>query len=79
MGCVEGMHGAAIIGFTLRAQKLEDKRQIVKRIEQRWLPKYVDGTIDPVIHCTVPFRGVREAHQLMDNNENFGKIILEID
>ncbi len=68
-----------VFGFTLRAQKLEDKRQIVKRIEQRWLPKYVDGTIDPVIHCTIPFRGVREAHQLMDNNENFGKIILEID
>ena len=68
-----------VYGFTLRAQKLEDKRRIVSRVEQRWMPKYMDGTIDPVIHCVMPFRDVHQAHQLMDNNENFGKIILEVD
>ena len=68
-----------VFGFTLRAQKLEDKRRIVSRVEQRWLPKYIDGTIEPVIHCAMPFREVHRAHQLMDNNENFGKIILEVD
>ena len=68
-----------VFGFTLRAQKLEDKRRIVSRVEQRWLPKYIDGTIEPVIHCAIPFREVHRAHQLMDNNENFGKIILEVD
>lgn len=67
-----------IFGFTLRAQTLENKRQIVNRIEKRWLPKYIDGTIEPIIHSRLPFSDVRNAHLLMDQNVNFGKLILEI-
>ena len=67
-----------IFGFTLRAQTLENKRQIVNRIEKRWLPKYIDGTIEPIIHSRLPFSDVRNAHLLMDQNVNFGKLILEV-
>ena len=69
----------SIRGFTLRAQSVENKRAIVGRFRERWLPLLAAGTIRPVIHASVPFAEVRRAHAMMEANENFGKIILALD
>ena len=69
----------SIRGFTLRAQSIADKRAIVGRFRERWLPLLAAGTIRPVIHATVPFEEVRRAHEMMEADENFGKIILTFD
>ena len=71
--------GSSIRGFTLRAQSVENKRAIVGRFRERWLPLLAAGTIRPIIHATVPFEDVRRAHEMMEANENFGKIILAMD
>ena len=63
----------SIRGFTLRAQPVENKRAIVGRFRERWLPLLAAGAIRPVIHAVVPFTEVRRA------DENFGKIILAFD
>ena len=68
-----------IRGFTLRAQPLENKRAIVARFRERWLPLLAAGSIRPIIHEVVPFAEVRRAHEMMEANENFGKIILGFD
>ena len=68
----------SIRGFTLRAQPLRNKRAIVARFRERWLPLLAAGTIRPIIHEVVPFAEVRRAHAMMEANENFGKIILEM-
>ena len=68
-----------ILGFTLRAQPLENKRAIVGRFRQRWLPLLAEGTIKPVIHASVPFAEVRQAHEMMEADENVGKIVLTMD
>ena len=68
----------SIRGFTLRAQSVANKRAIVARFRERWLPHLAAGTIRPVVHATVPFAEVRRAHEMMEANENFGKIILEM-
>ena len=66
----------SIRGFTLRAQPLENKRAIVGRFRERWLPLLAAGSLRPVIHEVVPFAEVRRAHEMMEANANFGKIIL---
>jgi NADPH:quinone reductase-like Zn-dependent oxidoreductase len=68
-----------ILGFTLRAQALEDKRAVVRRFRKEWLPLLASGTITPVIHTAVPFAEVRRAHEIMEANENLGKVVLTID
>ena len=68
-----------VLGFTLRAQPLEEKRAIVRRFRDRWLPLLADGTITPIVHATLPFDQVRRAHEMMEANENFGKIILTVE
>ena len=69
----------SIRGFTLRAQSVENKRAIVGRFRERWLPLLAAGSIRPVIHASVPFAEVRRAHEMMEADENFGKIILTMD
>ena len=69
----------SIRGFTLRAQSVENKRAIVGRFRERWLPLLAAGSIRPVIHEIVPFAEVRRAHEMMEADRNFGKIILAMD
>jgi len=69
----------SIRGFTLRAQSVENKRAIVGRFRERWFPPLAAGAIRPIIHATVPFEDVRRAHEMMEADENFGKIILAFD
>ena len=69
----------SIRGFTLRAQPLDNKRAIVGRFRERWLPLLAAGSIRPIIHEVVPFAEMRRAHEMMEANANFGKIILGFD
>ncbi len=67
-----------IKGSMMRMRSLEDKRAITKRFQERWLPVLITGKIKPIIHAVLPLEKVAEAHQLMESNQNFGKIVLTI-
>jgi NADPH2:quinone reductase len=67
-----------IRGFTLRAQGLSNKRKIVERVGQRWMPFLEMGRIKPIVHATFPLEKAAAAHELMEANANTGKIILTI-
>lgn len=67
-----------VFGFALRPQSAEEKSAIVDRFRRRWLPLLADGTIEPVIHAVLPFGQAREAHRMLENNENFGKIVMTL-
>lgn len=69
----------SIHGFTLRAQSTAQKRAIVGRFRERWLPPLTKGSIRPIIHTCVSFNEVRRGHEIMEANENFGKIVLTFD
>jgi NADPH:quinone reductase len=43
-----------IRGFTLRAQTVTDKRRIVERVRQRWIPLLKNGRLNPL--CMQLFR-----------------------
>jgi putative PIG3 family NAD(P)H quinone oxidoreductase len=67
-----------IFGSVLRSRPLADKIDITQRFRSRWLPLLASGRIQPIIDRTFPLAQAAEAHRYMEENRNFGKIILEV-
>ena len=63
-------------GTGLRTRSLEEKIAVTVQFKRHVLPLIVDGRIQPIIDRTFPLEQVSEAHQYMESNANFGKIIL---
>lgn len=68
-----------VIGSVMRSRSLADKREITRRFKERWLPHLVSGALKPIIDTVYPMDKAGEAHLAMDQNRNFGKILLKID
>lgn len=67
-----------VIGSVMRPQSLEEKIAITQRFEERWLPELKEGNLRPVIDSVYPLAETRQAHEYMEANRNFGKIILKV-
>jgi NADPH2:quinone reductase len=68
-----------IKGSSMRPRPLADKRAITARFRERWLPLLVERRLEPVIDAVYAVEQVAEAHARMDQNLNFGKILLTFD
>ena len=66
-----------IIGSVMRPQSIEEKIAITQRFVDRWLPELKRGVLQPVIDTVFPLAEVQQAHTYMEENRNFGKIILK--
>lgn len=69
----------AIFGFTMRAQSIAEKRAIVDRFESRWMSPLSRSLIKPIIYATFPLTEVSKAHEVMEHDENVGKIVLTVE
>ena len=67
-----------VFGSVLRSRTLADKIDITRRFQENWLPLLSAGKIKPIIDCSFPLGQANKAHQYMEGNKNFGKIILEV-
>jgi putative PIG3 family NAD(P)H quinone oxidoreductase len=67
-----------IFGTVLRSRPLEEKIAITHQFQKRWLPLLVAGAIYPVVDSSFPLELANQAHAYMEQNNNVGKIILEI-
>ncbi|MGH8008204.1 MAG: zinc-binding dehydrogenase, partial [Candidatus Binatia bacterium] len=67
-----------VFGSVLRSRTLADKVAITQRFRTHWLPLLAAGRIKPIIDRVFPLAQAGEAHRYMEENRNFGKIILEI-
>ena len=65
-----------IHGTTLRARPLEEKIAVTQQFLKHVLPLIADGRIVPVVDREFPLDQVTQAHEYMESNANFGKIIL---
>lgn len=66
-----------IIGSVMRPQSIDEKIAITQRFVDRWLPELKRGVLQPVIDTVFPLAEVQQAHTYMEENRNFGKIILK--
>jgi len=67
-----------VFGSVLRSRPLADKIAITQRFRTNWLPLLAAGRITPVVDRVFPIDQVADAHRYMEENRNFGKIILSV-
>ena len=67
-----------IIGSVLRSRPVSEKGEIVAEFTRRALPKFADRTIVPIIEKAFTIDEVAAAHQMMEEDKHFGKIVLKI-
>ena len=67
-----------IIGSVMRPQSIAEKIAITQRFVERWLPELKRGTLQPIIDTVFPLAEARQAHEYMEANRNFGKILLKV-
>jgi NADPH:quinone reductase-like Zn-dependent oxidoreductase len=68
---------ASIRGTVLRARPLAEKEALSEAFAREVLPGFAVGELRPVIDRTFPAAEAAEAHRYMEENRNFGKILLE--
>jgi putative PIG3 family NAD(P)H quinone oxidoreductase len=67
-----------IICSVLRSRPVAEKGEIIAEFTRRALPKFADRSIVPIIEKVYPIDAVVEAHQMMEADQHFGKIVLKI-
>ena len=66
-----------VIGTVLRPRPLHEKIQATQAFVRDVMPLVHAGKLRPVLDRALPAARVREAHEQMERNESFGKIVLE--
>jgi len=67
-----------LTGTVLRSRPVEEKIALVRKFARRLLSPFAAGRLHPVVDRVLPFSEAPAAHALMERNENFGKIVLEL-
>jgi putative PIG3 family NAD(P)H quinone oxidoreductase len=65
-----------IVGTVLRARPLEEKISLARDFAERGVPLFEAGKLRPVVDRVFSFSEIRAAHELMESNKTFGKIVL---
>jgi NADPH2:quinone reductase len=67
---------ASIHGSVLRSRSPEEKAALTKSFADEMLQRFTTGDLKPIIDDVLPMTDVQTAHQRMDANETFGKLVL---
>jgi NADPH:quinone reductase len=67
-----------ICGTVLRARSAEEKATATRLFAKHVVPLLADGKVRPVIDCVYKLEDIDKAHERMESNENFGKIVIRI-
>jgi putative PIG3 family NAD(P)H quinone oxidoreductase len=65
-----------IVGTTLRMRAIDEKIAATQAFGRDVLPLVAAGRVRPVVDATLPAGHAREAHERMERNESFGKLVL---
>jgi NADPH2:quinone reductase len=66
-------------GVTMRTRTLEEKLAATRRFATGVLPLLASGKVKPVIEQVYKLEEIGEAHTVMGENRNFGKLILKVE
>ncbi len=68
-----------VIGTVLRARSAEEKGAVVAAFVASAIPHFEAGTVRPLVDRTFPMAAAAEAHRYMEENRNFGAVVLRWD
>ena len=57
----------------------EEKLAVTRRFATSVLPLLASGKVRPIIEQVYPLEEIAEAHRVMGENRNFGKLVVRID
>lgn len=69
---------AEIRGTVLRARPLEEKIAAALALERHLVPLFESGALRPVVDRVLPLAQAAVAHRAMQDNDTFGKVVLEV-
>ena len=71
-----------IIGSVMRSRKPDERAALVLELSERLVPLFEarngSPVLRPVVDRVYPMEHIAQAHGVMERNENFGKLVLEI-
>jgi putative PIG3 family NAD(P)H quinone oxidoreductase len=67
---------ASLTGTVLRARPLEERIVLARAFEDRIVPLFERGILEPVVDRVYASGHAAEAHRRMEENLNFGKLVL---
>ncbi|MDE0606614.1 MAG: NAD(P)H-quinone oxidoreductase [Acidimicrobiaceae bacterium] len=67
-----------VIGSTLRARPVAEKAEVMSALRERVWPLIDSGEIRPIIDEVIPIAETDRAHELIESNETFGKVVLRV-
>jgi putative PIG3 family NAD(P)H quinone oxidoreductase len=68
----------SIHGTTLRSRSTDDKAAIVKTVVEQVWPAVQDRRVIPVVDRGLPWEEAAEAHRVLADGENIGKVLLQV-
>jgi NADPH2:quinone reductase len=69
----------AVMGTSLRTRSIEEKATATRLFAEQVVPLLASGAVRPVIDRVFNMEEVRAAHERIESNESFGKVVLMID
>ena len=66
-------------GTVLRTRPLDEKIALTNQFKRHVLPLITDGRIKAVVDRSFPLEHAGKAHEYMETNANFGKIVLTVE
>ena len=70
--------GARIIGSTLRSRSNAVKGKVMAALEKHVWPAFSDGRLKPCLHAVLPISAATEAHEILQQRQNLGKVVLKV-
>jgi len=68
---------AKIIGTVLRSRPTDEKAEATRRFAEEVVPLFQENKIKPNIDRIFKIDEIKEAHEYLESNESFGKVVLE--
>jgi len=68
----------SLLGLVMRSRPVSEKAELTQRFVRRSLPLFADGRLRPIVDSVFPLEEARLAHERMEQNLNFGKIVLKV-
>jgi putative PIG3 family NAD(P)H quinone oxidoreductase len=65
-----------VVGTALRSRPLEEKATLARMVERRLLPRFEAGALRPVVDRVFPVAEAEAAHDYVQSNAPFGKVVL---
>lgn len=68
-----------ILGSVLRSRPVAEKTDIISEFASVVVPLLENGKVAPLVNTVFPLSKAKEAHELMEKSQHFGKIVLDLE